>query len=76
MFKHLQNYDTTCYFREFVHRVNVKMADRNDFKMRYRLMKNLENGRFKVARRKQRDECKMLGLYFVGGLLNKFYSKW
>ena len=39
-------------------------------------MKNLENGRFKVARRKQRDECKMLGLYFVGGLLNKFYSKW
>ena len=52
MFKHLQKFDTTCYFREFAFRVNVKMAERNNFSMAERLKKSLVTARFKGARRK------------------------
>ena len=74
MFKALERLEARITIAKFVWRVR-NMAKLNDYRMRDRLKKRDKKANRLDRRRVQRDEVKKLHMYFLGGLLNKFYSK-
>lgn len=52
------------------------MGKLNDYRMINRKGKDAKKNKWLKRREFQRAECKMLTLFFFGGLMNKFHTKW
>lgn len=76
LFKAMSNAHERTLKSEFFHRVCNRMAKLNDYRMCNREGKELRKAKWLRRREFQRAECKMLTLYFFGGLMNKFHTKW
>ena len=61
---------------DFFYRVNERMPMLNDYRMSERDRRGGKKNKWLKSRELQRAECKMLTLYFFGGLMNKFHTKW